>query len=97
MIVARLYVGIYNQVGISVQGRIAVAKLAYHTRKVGPLYFKTAVLCFSLAEFEYGVDQFEKTQRRPVYKRYFAALLGRHRRVAFQIFQRPYDKCERRA
>ncbi len=56
VIVARLYVGIYNQVGISVQSRISVAKLAYHTRKVGPLYFKTAVLCFSLAEFEYGVD-----------------------------------------
>ncbi len=32
-----------------------------------------------------------------MYKRYFAALLGRHRRVAFQIFQRPYYKRERRA
>ena len=37
VIVTRLYVGIYNQVGISVQGRISVAKLTYHTRKVGPL------------------------------------------------------------
>ncbi len=32
-----------------------------------------------------------------MYKRYFATLPGRHRRVAFQIFQRSYYKCERRA